>query len=641
MVFILSVILQGKVAPNSYIYILPDRKGLFADAKGEFILELSKGEKTLIISHSSYKTETLNINLQRDTVLKVKMEQKVYVLPEILIPSDIYEFRKRAFEPYKINYDIIRESPNFLEPDPIRAISGLPGTKFASDLGMKISIMNSPPEETVYLLDGIRIFNPVHLGGLVSFLDVNQMSYAEFYEAPYTSDIYGLSGTANIRSINLLSARNRNFVDLSFISAKAGFTRNTGKYYISSSIRGLHLYYISLISGRELPYTFYDGFVKGGFKLGGIIFNVGALYSQGFFDYKNDSTGTYITSNWGNTLIYSSGEVGGFNIETFYASYETGIYSRLYGTGTTFTENPIGCYGFKISFDKGWLKLGYEGTKYNVFYKAIYENTQKYKEDIPYIGWSYIQIMHEGERLIPSVGIRTDGFYLDPTLSLKIFITESVAFRTLMALSTDYFYGFPMEGGGNIRFYYFMPSFYVFENLPQRAAFNIVEIARSTKRYSAFVRFVYKKYLRVYNDFIAVQGFGRGLSVGYTGRLLGGSASMWYSYFQREPKTFLDAPHNLRISYTFPFMGKKAGFSFSYHTGYPKDSSRYPDYHKLDVFVSGSLKLWKMNGHWNLTVVNVYNRKNVFLEYYSEKDRRVHTVPQLPLLPTLSISLVF
>ncbi len=646
MLTVIGVLLEGKTEPHTYVYVLPDRRGQFSDAEGRYGFDLPKGRKTIIFSHSAYRSETLIVTLRADTFLTVQLKPKAYVMPEVLVPSDLQEFREETFEPYRVNYDMIRETPVFVEPDPVRAIAGLPGIRFASDLGLKMSVMNSPPDETAYFLDGIRVFNPIHFGGLVSFLDVNQMSHAEFYDVPSSAEMYGLSGAVNIRTLNDLTARNRNFLDFSFISAKAGFTRNYGKGYVSASVRGFHLYYISLFAGRDLPYSFYDGFLKGGIRAGKVLWDFGALRARGYFDYANDSTGTVLRSRWDNALFYTSGTVGDLSAKVFYYGYVQSFNSSLYGLtpdGTPLTSevsNPIVYYGLNLSYDGTWIKAGYEGTVYDILYTAKYNGKDEDIASRDFKGWAYFQVTYPTSRFIVSTGIRSDGLYYDPNLSLKVFLTDNVAVRMLTAVSTDYLYGFPPEGDGNVRFYYFVPSFYVLTDLPQRAIFGVGEVVRSTEKYSAFVRLIYKKYLRVYDDFRPGEGYARGFSVGYTGRLLKGSASLWYSYFLRIPKTFLDAPHNLRASYSLPFRNKRIGMVFSYHTGYPSpDGGRYPDYHKLDLFVSGSLKFWKFSGQWNFTVMNVYNRKNVFLRYYSYRDNSVHTVPQLPLFPSLYVSL--
>jgi hypothetical protein len=68
------------------------------------------------------------------------------------------------------------------------------------------------------------------------------------------------------------------------------------------------------------------------------------------------------------------------------------------------------------------------------------------------------------------------------------------------------------------------------------------------------------------------------------------------------------------------------------------DSQRLPDYSRLDVSLSKSLQISQAMGlHFNASVINLYDRSNIF--YFDRiTGQRVN---QLPILPTLSIGLDF
>jgi len=66
-----------------------------------------------------------------------------------------------------------------------------------------------------------------------------------------------------------------------------------------------------------------------------------------------------------------------------------------------------------------------------------------------------------------------------------------------------------------------------------------------------------------------------------------------------------------------------------------KDLGRLPEYHRLDLSVSKSFSVW--NYHWSLdlSIINVYNRKNIF---YFKRDTG-ERVNMLPFLPTATINI--
>ncbi len=622
----LGVVLEIKTEPNSYLKVLPENRSFYADKNGYLKVGLSKGEKVLIFSHIAYESETLRINLSSDTLIIVKLRSKTYTLPEIFVSSEDEEFKTKTFEPYRVNYDILRNSPNFIEPDPVRAISKVPSAKFPSDVGLKVSMLNSPPEETPFFIDGIRVFNPVHLGGLSSILDVNMLSSGEIYPIPYASKVFGLSGFVSLNSIKSINARNRRFLDLSFISAKGGVVKDFGDGFLALSVRGFHLAYISMLAGRDLPYIFYDGF----FKFGKRDFEFAMLGSRGLFNFRSERT--QIDAYWSNVITYARYNRGMLDSKVYFAEYQNFAYANGYTA-----DNPIGLYGFSLDLTNEKINLGLISEYYDLTYKSSirYDSAKRLINEL------YFQITQPFGRFNFSSGFKTNGKYVDPNLSVKFFFSDAIAIRGIFSVTRDNFYGFPMEGKGLFRFYYFMPSFFSFASLPQRAYFGGFEVVRRTYSYSSFVQVIYRRYLRVYHNFKDTTGRSISINLGYNGRIFGSSVSLWYSYTKREPLTPTDAPHALGFSQSFNLWGKTLGFSFGYHTGYPSEDGRYPPYHRLDLFVSGNLNLYKFRGSWNFTVINVYNRKNVFLVYYDEREGRYRTVPQLPLAPTLNLSVEF
>ncbi len=68
---------------------------------------------------------------------------------------------------------------------------------------------------------------------------------------------------------------------------------------------------------------------------------------------------------------------------------------------------------------------------------------------------------------------------------------------------------------------------------------------------------------------------------------------------------------------------------------------RYPPYHRMDVYVRKDFRIRRFNGYVSLSIVNVYNRKNVWFYMYDyTKDPPVKTAfYQLPVFPSLEFGL--
>jgi hypothetical protein len=64
-----------------------------------------------------------------------------------------------------------------------------------------------------------------------------------------------------------------------------------------------------------------------------------------------------------------------------------------------------------------------------------------------------------------------------------------------------------------------------------------------------------------------------------------------------------------------------------------KNAATLPDYHKLDVSLSKKIQIGPLNMSVDLSIINVYNRKNFF--YFDMKTGE--RINMLPFFPTIEI----
>ena len=85
------------------------------------------------------------------------------------------------------------------------------------------------------------------------------------------------------------------------------------------------------------------------------------------------------------------------------------------------------------------------------------------------------------------------------------------------------------------------------------------------------------------------------------------------------------------------------GKSFNYIGIGPKNGSRLPAYHRLDVSVNRMFQIGKAEGKLGLSLFNLYGRQNVwYVEYdFSQNPLQVSEVNYLGFTPNLSFSINF
>lgn len=75
----------------------------------------------------------------------------------------------------------------------------------------------------------------------------------------------------------------------------------------------------------------------------------------------------------------------------------------------------------------------------------------------------------------------------------------------------------------------------------------------------------------------------------------------------------------------------------------PRDYFRYPPYHRLDLGLTKNFKLGPFNGDAFLEIINVYNRRNIFLYVWNLRTDLPEkmAIPMFPFLPSIGMSARF
>ena len=95
----------------------------------------------------------------------------------------------------------IKMIPGFIEPDPIRVAEVLPGVISTSDFSASFNVRGGSADQNLILLDGFPIFNPAHLGGLVSVFNSDMVRRAELSAGGFPAEYGGrVSSVLSIES---------------------------------------------------------------------------------------------------------------------------------------------------------------------------------------------------------------------------------------------------------------------------------------------------------------------------------------------------------------------------------------------------------------------------------------------------------
>ncbi len=230
--------------------------------------------------------------------------------------------RRRAGDPISSSRDafvvdsvLIRSLPTILETDVLRAVAISPSASEASDYSSVPLIRGGTSEGTPVLLDGVRLFNAFHLGGVVSAINAEVVERATLVVGSGGDGLAvgSLSGAIDIATRD--GSRDRRHVSGSLgfassrisiegpIGANVSYLLNGRRTYVDGFTRFLKL---GGVMEDDVPYFFQDLHAKATVDLGGVrrLSVSGYLNSEALdhVDARNDWT-RVTDMAWGNAAL--------------------------------------------------------------------------------------------------------------------------------------------------------------------------------------------------------------------------------------------------------------------------------------------------------------------------------------------------
>ena len=165
---------QGVPLSDATIWIEELKKGLTTDMNGFFSFTLKSGKYTMKASFIGYTTTILEVNLNQNTTLIIKLEESLELLNTVEIVGGGADKNVKNAElgVTRLNAQAIKELPTLLgEADVIRTIQTLPGITSVGESATGFNVRGGNIDQNLLLLDHIPIFNPSHLIGFFSIFN--------------------------------------------------------------------------------------------------------------------------------------------------------------------------------------------------------------------------------------------------------------------------------------------------------------------------------------------------------------------------------------------------------------------------------------------------------------------------------------
>ncbi|MBT3230011.1 MAG: TonB-dependent receptor [Candidatus Marinimicrobia bacterium] len=216
----------GEPLPYANV-ILPElNRGATSNVEGYFVVsDLPVGAHQLVVSIIGYSRYEQTIELPADLNLRldVRLDQAIIEGQSIEVSAEREKFKELvSTSTVTLDRRAIEVAPSFVEADVFRALQLLPGVQSLNDFSSALYVRGSTPDQNLIMLDGITVYNPMHLGGIFSTFNTDAIKEADFHAGGFPAQYGGRLGSIlNIVNREGNTEELTGSANISLISSKA------------------------------------------------------------------------------------------------------------------------------------------------------------------------------------------------------------------------------------------------------------------------------------------------------------------------------------------------------------------------------------------------------------------------------------
>ncbi|MDN5203833.1 TonB-dependent receptor [Fulvivirgaceae bacterium BMA10] len=194
---------SGEALLGATVYLPEQNLGVSANVYGFYSLTIKPGKYSLQFASLGYKSEQHHITADQNTVLNITLGADTYQLKEIIVRSSDgnVHVADEEMSAEQLSIEEVKSSPALLgEADVMRTVQFLPGVQTVSEGSTGLYVRGGTWDQTLVQLDEAMIFNPSHLGGLMSIFNPDAVKGLKIYKGNMPANFGGrLSSVLDVR----------------------------------------------------------------------------------------------------------------------------------------------------------------------------------------------------------------------------------------------------------------------------------------------------------------------------------------------------------------------------------------------------------------------------------------------------------
>lgn len=192
---------SGERLINANIYNKDTYLGTTANNYGYYSISLPKGKTTLVVSFIGYQPQEFDLNLQEDLNLNIELELSTDEIEEVtVVGNQINKVEDTQMSMVDLPVQKMQKIPVILgEADVLKVIQLLPGVQSGTEGTSGIYVRGGGPDQNLFLLDGVPVYNASHLLGFFSVFNPDAIKTVKLYKGGFPARFGGrLSSVVDI-----------------------------------------------------------------------------------------------------------------------------------------------------------------------------------------------------------------------------------------------------------------------------------------------------------------------------------------------------------------------------------------------------------------------------------------------------------
>ena len=197
-------------------------KGVVTNLYGHYSLTLKSDSVDLKVSFVGYEPQFFHFRLDKNREVNVQLSSSV-TLDEVVITAErTGDTRSSQMSAVVVSVEKLKSVPvMFGEADLIKALQLMPGVQSGSEGNSGMYVRGGGPDENLFLLDGVPLYNVSHMGGFFSAFNTDAIKNVTLYKGSFPARFGGrLSAVLDVTQNNGNDKELHGNASIGLISAK-------------------------------------------------------------------------------------------------------------------------------------------------------------------------------------------------------------------------------------------------------------------------------------------------------------------------------------------------------------------------------------------------------------------------------------